>query len=99
MSGKRILSLKGDRKFFTIVFFILFLVLLVGILTPVLIDIKENNWNGQLDEEINDIERKASQIFNVKESGLLSVKTELKKELNIVLSPPNTSYRELIKLV
>ena len=99
MHGKRILNLKGDRKIFAIVFFSLFLVLLTGILTPVIIDTRENNWNEQLDEEINEIEREASRIFNEKESSLLSVKTDIKKELNVVLSPPNTSYRELIKLV
>ncbi len=95
----RLKSGKGDRKFFTIVFFILFLVLVIGIVTPIIIDIKQNNWNEELDEQIKKIERSASRIFNEKESKLLSIKTDLKKELNVVLSPPNTSYKELIKLV
>ena len=99
MFRKIIRSLKGDRKFFTIVFFILFLVLVIGIVTPIIIDVKENNWNEELDEQVKEIERSANDIFNEKESNLLSVKTNLKKELNIVLNPPNTSYKELIKLV
>jgi hypothetical protein len=99
MLGKKLLNLKGDRKYFTIVFFILFLILLTGIITPLIIDSKENNWNEELDEEINNIEREALRIFDEKESELLSVKSRIKEELNIVLSPPKTSYRELIKLI
>ncbi|HSP86665.1 MAG TPA: hypothetical protein VLN45_00910, partial [Ignavibacteriaceae bacterium] len=99
MFRKIIRSLKGDRKYFTIVFFILFLVLLIGIITPIVIDIKESNWNEELEEEIKEIEISANGIFNEKESDLLSIKSTLKKELDIVLSPPNTSYRRLIRLV
>ena len=99
MFNKIIRILKGDRKFFTIVFFILFLVLVIGIFTPVIINVKENNWNEELDNKIKEIENSVNNIFNKKESDLLSIKSNLKKELNTVLSPPNTSYRELIKLV
>ncbi|RPI72952.1 MAG: hypothetical protein EHM47_07115, partial [Ignavibacteriales bacterium] len=99
MFGKRILNFKGDRKYFAIVFFILFLILLTAIMTPVLTDINENKWNEILNEEIDKIVEESSGIFKNKESELISVKENLKKELNVVLSPPNTSYRELIKLV
>ncbi len=91
--------LKGDRKFFTIVFFILFLVLLIGIITPLILDSKENNWEAELDLQIKEIENSVIQILNDKEFELLSDKNEIKKELLEVLRTPNTSYRELIKLV
>ncbi len=91
--------LKGDRKYFTIVFFILFLVLLIGIITPVILDSKENSWEAELDSQIKKIENSVLQILRDKVSELLSDKNEIKKELGEVLHAPNTSYRELIKLV
>ena len=51
MFRKIIQSLKGDRRFFTIVFFILFMFLVIGIVTPIIIDVKENNWNEELEEQ------------------------------------------------
>jgi len=99
MFFKKKLNLKGDRKYLAIVFFILILLLISTVVIPLIIDSRENNWEEYLTEEINKIEQEATEIYKKKEERLLSVKSELKKELLVVLSPPNTSYRNLIRLV
>ncbi len=69
---------KGDRKYFAIVFFILFLVLIIGILTPVFIDNRNQNWEEQLIEKNHEIENSVYDLYKEKESKLLDVKTRLK---------------------
>lgn len=90
---------KDDRKFFTIVFFILLIVLGIGFLTPVLIQNKSDNWDEEVDEQINEIKFAVINQYDIKEKKLLKKRDELKSGLTNVLSPPHTSYRELIRLV
>ncbi len=58
----------GDRKYFAIVFFILFLILIIGILTPLYIDNKNQNWEEQLIEKNHEIEYSVYDLF--KEKGI-----------------------------
>lgn len=90
---------KGDRKYFAIVFFILILVLVIGILTPVFIDSKNQNWEEQLIEKNHEIENLVYDLFNEKESKLLDAKTSLKSGLAHTLSDKKYAYGELISLV
>ena len=55
--------IEGDRKYFAIVFFILLLILISGILTPIYIRYSENDWPGKLTEQIEDIETAVNSIF------------------------------------
>ena len=77
---------KGDRKYFAIVFFILILVLIIGILTPLFIDSRNQNWEEQLIEKNHEIENSVYDLFNEKESKLLDAKTSLKSGLAHTLS-------------
>ncbi len=99
MSGIILRYLKGDGKFFTIVFFILILVLAIGIITPVIISHNENSWKTELDSKVRDIETTTKNLFKDKEAQLLQIHKTLKENLLVTLSPPNTSYRGLIRLV
>ena len=90
---------KGDRKYFAIVFFILILILIIGILTPVYIDNRNQNWEEQLIEKNHEIENSVYDLFKEKESKLLDVKTRLKSGLARTLSAKKYAYGELISLV
>jgi len=99
MSAIFIRFLKGDGKFFTIVFFILILVLAIGIITPTITSHKENKWNEELDSKVLGIETTVIKLFRDKEKKLLLTGEILKESLSETLSQPNTSYRGLIRLV
>ncbi len=90
---------EGDRKYFAIVFFILLLILVSGILTPVYIRYTENDWPEKLTEKIQDIESSVNSILKQKEDNLLAVSSGLNKKLKTTLSPGNSSYGALINLV
>ncbi len=90
---------EGDRKYFAIVFFILLLILVSGILTPVYIRYTENDWPEKLTEKIQDIESSVNTILKEKESNLLTISSGLRKKLKTTLSPGNSSYGALINLV
>ena len=44
---------KGDRKYFTIVFFILLGLFAVGLITPVLIEREKNDWEKIIEQDGN----------------------------------------------
>ncbi len=57
---------KGDRKYFTIVFFILILIFISGIITPLLIQQERNNWGKYLSKNISFIESSVNSLFKRK---------------------------------
>ncbi len=91
--------LEGDRKYFTIVFFILILILISGIFTPVYIRHLEDVWPEKLTGEIHNIESDVNNSLKKKENNLLSAATSLRQKLKTTLSPGNSSYGALINLV
>lgn len=90
---------KGDRKYFAIVFFILFLILIIGILTPVFVDSRNQNWEELLIEKNHEIENSVYDLFKEKESKLLATKTSLKSSLAYTLLDKKYAYGELISLI
>lgn len=90
---------KGDRKYFSIVFFILIVILIIGILTPVFIAGRNQNWEEELIEKNHEIENSVSKLFNEKESKILDVKASLKLDLAHTLTNKEYVYGELISLV
>lgn len=99
MPAKFAKMLEGDRKYFTIVFFILILILISGILTPVYIRYVEKAWPEKLTEEIRDIESSVNKALKKKENNLLLISSGLRQQLKTTLSPGNSSYGALINLV
>ncbi len=92
-------KLKGDRKYFTIVFFILLLIFLSGIVTPFLIQRERNNWDEYLTKKISSIEASVNSIFSKKQNDLIGSSQDLKEKLSHVLKPGINSFGELITLV
>jgi two-component system nitrogen regulation sensor histidine kinase NtrY len=90
---------EGDRKYFAIVFFILLLILISGILTPVYIRYTENDWSDVLTAKIQNIESTVNSILKQKEDNLKSISSELRRKLKTILSPRHSSYGSLINLV
>ena len=90
---------EGDRKYFAIVFFIFFIILLTGIITPYLSDFKRSSWKDELTEKISQIQSTVTQLFNERQSELITVSSALKKQLHINLSTKSKTYGDLIELI
>jgi len=90
---------KGDRKFLTIVFFILFAILLIGIITPVIISNTSENWNNELESEIQSAQKYINSKLNEKENQLLKCNSELKQKLHSTLNNIDYAYGELISTI
>ncbi len=99
MSAKILNHFKGDRKYFAIVFFIIILILLSGIISPIIVSEIENNWNSKLSLQIQEIQGYATSSFQKKENILLKISNSVKNDLRKVLQPKNSSYGALIKLI
>ncbi len=65
-------KLKGDRKYFTIVFFILVIIFISGIITPLLIQQERNNWDHYLSKKISSIETSVNSLYEKKEDKVLN---------------------------
>ncbi len=99
MFSKILKKLKGDRKYFAIVFFILLLIFLSGIITPIWVQYEKSNWNNELSEKILYIQNSVTALFQNRENDLQSTAAVLKSSLRKVLNPRNNSYGALIKVV
>jgi hypothetical protein len=89
----------GDRKYFTIVFFILVLIILSAFITPKLIEGVEGNWEERLNTEIERIERSVVKQFREEEELLLNKSAELNRSLRKAFNPGSTSYGNIIDIV
>lgn len=97
---KKILNiLQGDRKYFTIVFFIFVLLFVSAILTPSIIDNKRADWNKELFSKINDIEFSVNNQFSQKTNSLLNLSGSLKYDLKNIFTTGDEAYREIIKIL
>lgn len=92
-------AFQGDRKYFTIVFFISILILLSALITPLILDSKRNNWQNYIASETANIENTVTDLFKTHEDNLISVKNNLKLELKKTFKHANYGYKELIALV
>lgn len=98
--GKNISSyFKGDRKYFAIVFFILVLIITVGLITPILVEKQKSNWETELSEKILIIKDGIKNLLAEKESRLTSVKNQVKSELHQRMVTTEYEYGSLISLV
>ncbi len=99
MFGRFFNKIKGDRKYFAVVFFILLLIILIGIASPYFVQHLENNWNKILSDKILLIQSSINSILNEKENKILEKNIDLKNRLRKVLNPRNNSYGALIRAV
>ncbi|MBZ0199903.1 MAG: hypothetical protein K8H86_08545, partial [Ignavibacteriaceae bacterium] len=99
MVKKAVKRFEGDRKYFAIVFFMLLLILLTGIITPYLADMKRDGWKEELAGRISNIQLSVDQIFNKKQASLLNTSQSLKKELRQNLENKRKTFGDLIELI
>lgn len=99
MSKKIFAYFKGDRKYFTIVFFILIVIFTTGLITPVLIENQREDWDVELSIKIIDIENGIKGLLAEKETQLLLTKNHVKDELHKTLITTDYEYGKLKSLV
>ncbi|MBT8378670.1 MAG: HAMP domain-containing protein [Ignavibacteria bacterium] len=90
---------KGDRKYFTIVFFVLIALFVAGLITPVIVENKNSKWEENLKAQIVRIEKEAIFYFRNKETELVKNKNKIKEKLSSTLYGEAYNYGELISLI
>jgi len=99
MEFKILKIFKGDRKFFSIVFFILLLIFAAGLVDPIIIQKKRSAWEDELRLKILEIENTSVEKYRQRESNLLKVKNEIGNKLHYTLSGDSYNYGDLISLL
>ncbi len=90
---------KDDRRYFTIVFFVLILIFLTAVISPILVERKQAGWQSELNRKIKEIENSVSLISKNKEQSLLITVNNLKDGLTNTLIPGGGTYGELVAFV
>ncbi len=90
---------KGDRKFFSIVFFILILVVVSGIISENQLKLLKQNWDEQLVNDISEIESSVKKDLKVKQDDLLNTLSDVRNKLSRTLQPETENYKELVKII
>src|SRR3990172_7741294 len=98
MFKKLFKKLKGDRKYFAIVFSILILIIISGIISPLIINYQRSNWDSELTSKISKIENSIKQSFNERETRVLQTRDWLKQKLSETFKSETYQYKELIEL-
>ncbi len=99
MLRKFINKFKGDRKYFSIVFFILIILGASGIITERIVNETKKNWENHLTQKVNELEISVRNDFDDKQNELLSKLNIVRRDLRKTLLPENESYKELVKLI
>jgi len=99
MSKKITEKFKGDRKYFSIVFFILIIIAVSGIITNSVLNKTQENWNEILTKEISEIEVSIKSDFNTKQNDIEDKLNLVRQNLRKSLTPENESYKEIVKLI
>jgi signal transduction histidine kinase len=77
----------------------LFLLILSGIITPVLVEEKKENWSKELTGKISEIESEVVKLYKEKEHELINSSEDLKRKLHRVFRSKNISYGRIIRAV
>lgn len=99
MLRKLINKFKGDRKYFSIVFFILIILGASGIITERIVNDTKKDWENRLTQKVNELEKSVRNDFDNKQNELLSKLNIVRRDLRKTLLPENESYKELVKLI
>ena len=81
--------LKGRNKFFLLFFFTVVAILVLGILSPVLLENKKKHWSDELDGDIAFIESSAKSLLREEQNLLLRKSDLIKNEVLPLLDPYN----------
>ena len=90
---------KGDRKYFSIVFFILIILGVSGIVTESVINRTKENWESILIDKISRIQESIKNDFESKQNDLVNKLNLVRQDLRKSLTPESESYKEIVKLI
>src|SRR5574338_1091164 len=90
---------KGDRKYFSIVFFILIILAVSGVITESYLNNAKENWSNILISEISALKNSIESDFNKRQNDLKEKLNIVKTDLRKSLAPENESYKEIVKLI
>lgn len=90
---------KGDRKFFSIVFFIFLMIPVSGIITNNLIEKTKAEWFDILTRKINSIQNSITTDFNREQAKLLNIVSQIKSKLITELSDSEESYKTFVEIL
>jgi signal transduction histidine kinase len=99
MFEKFIKKFKGDRKYFSIVFFILILIVVSGVISESILRTVKQNWDNRLTEKISEIENTVKQDFSKKQNDILNKLNSVRNKLRNTLQPETESYKELVRII
>ena len=97
MVNSVIKKLKDDGKYIAIVFLVL--IILSGLISPLVINYKRNNWDVELSNKIAEIENAIQSSFRQRELNLIQTEDWLKQNLSETFKSKSYQYKELIELV
>jgi two-component system, NtrC family, nitrogen regulation sensor histidine kinase NtrY len=90
---------KGDRKYFSIVFFILIALAVSGIVTESVLNNTKENWNTILTNEIVELQKSILTDFDKKQNSIVNKLNSIRNDLRASLTTENESYKALVKLI
>uniref|UniRef100_A0A7V3E6G3 histidine kinase n=1 Tax=Ignavibacterium album TaxID=591197 RepID=A0A7V3E6G3_9BACT len=90
---------KGDRKYFSIVFFICLMIPASGIITNNIIEKTKSEWFDILTRKINSLQNSVTNDFNSEQTKLLKIVNELKSKLIVNLSNSEESYKTFVEIL
>ncbi|WP_337872666.1 HAMP domain-containing sensor histidine kinase [Ignavibacterium sp.] len=90
---------KGDRKYFSIVFFIFLILPVSGIITNHFIETTKENWFDILIRKINNLQFSITEDFNLRQKELADKVAEIKQKLNKNLPYNEESYKTFIEIL
>ena len=90
---------KGDRIFFSIVFFILILIVVSGIISENRLKVLKKNWDEQLVNDISTIELSVKKDLLTKQNNLLTALSNLRNNLRKAVQPEKENYKELLRII
>ncbi|MBK7630537.1 MAG: HAMP domain-containing protein [Ignavibacteriales bacterium] len=90
---------KGDRKYFSIVFFILILLAVSGIITESFLNTTKENWDSILTDKISELQKSITADFDDKQNNIVDKINLIRQDLRKSLTPENESYKEIVRLI
>ncbi|MCL6493802.1 MAG: hypothetical protein K6T54_03370, partial [Ignavibacterium sp.] len=90
---------KGDRKYFSIVFFIFLIIPVSGIITNHFIESTKDNWFDILTKKINYLQSSITSDFDKEQKELINIVSEIKSKLLKNLSNSEESYKVFIEIL
>lgn len=92
-------KIKGDRKYFSIVFFVLLLIPISGIFTNNILEKTKSDWFDILNRKISELQLSIQDDFNSEQDRLLNTLKNIKSELVKNISNSEETYKTFVEIL